>query len=70
MNIHYPHPYDPKNKSTILRVWKERRQTKCPNKSSNVTERWYTGTYVEYTYINKKKQTVYIEEYCILVEWD
>ncbi|UJD20325.1 hypothetical protein T47t1_112 [Escherichia phage T4] len=30
MNIHYPHPYDPKNKAVIIRQWERICRTKCP----------------------------------------
>lgn len=67
--VHYPHYADPKNKPVILRKWQEVRWTKCPIVGSTVEEKQYRGTFVEYTYVNKKKKTVYVEELCILVEW-
>lgn len=69
MEVHHPHPYDPKNKGTIIRVWKERRFTKCPIVGADVTEKEYEGTFIEYTFINKKKKLVHVPEYCILVKW-
>ncbi len=69
MNIHYPHYTDPKNKPEIVRIWKERRFTKCPIAEANVTEKEYEGTFVEYYFINKKKKRVHVPELVILVKW-
>ncbi|ARB05897.1 hypothetical protein fHeYen901_124 [Yersinia phage fHe-Yen9-01] len=68
MKVHYPHPFDPKWKAIIHRIWSETRFTKCPIKS-DVEEKEYAGTFVEYTYIDKKKRKIYVEEYCLLVKW-
>lgn len=69
MKVHYPHCYDPKNKPVIIRKWVERRFTKCPILNSKVKEKEYEGTFVEYTYVNKKKQTVHVPEMVLLVKW-
>lgn len=69
MNVHYPHCYDPKRSPEIIRIWKERRFTKCPIIGANVTEKEYEGTFVEYTYLNKKKKRVHVPEFVLLVTW-
>lgn len=69
MQVHYPHYTDPKNKPTIIRKWTERRFTKCPIPGAKVTEKEYEGTFVEYTFINKKKKLVHVPELVILVKW-
>ena len=66
---HHPHPFDPKNKPTIIRQWEETRTTKCPIKSPHSVEKLYIGTFVEYKFIDKKKREHYIEEYCLRVQW-
>ncbi|BBC78174.1 Hypothetical protein KNT65_gp126 [Escherichia phage EcS1] len=68
MKIHYPHPFDPKNKATIIRQWQEVRKTRCPI-ISKVQEKEYLGTFIEYNYIDKKKRTQHIEEFCLRVQW-
>lgn len=30
MKVHYPHPFDPKNKVEIIRQWERICRTKCP----------------------------------------
>lgn len=67
---YYPHPFDPKNNSNIIRVWKERRKTKCPIKSPHDVDKWYEGTFVEYRFIDKKKREQYVPEYCLCVKWE
>lgn len=67
MNTHYPHCYDPINKPVIIKKWKEVRETK--GDWPDIKEKKYQGTYVEYTYVNKKKKTVHVDEYCLLIEW-
>lgn len=65
--VYRPHCFDPKNKPEIIRQYKEVRQSKCP-----ITGRGgpsYEGTFVEYTFINKKGRKVHVPEYCILVRW-
>lgn len=69
MQVHYPHYYDPKNKPEIIRIWEEVRYTKCPIIGADVQEKAYLGKFVEYTFINKKKKKVHVEEYCLLVTW-
>lgn len=69
MNIHRPHCYDPKNRPEIIRIWKEDRQTKNPFLNSTVEEKNYTGTFVEYYYVNKNKKRIHVPELCLLVEW-
>lgn len=69
MQIHYPHYTDPKNKPTVIRKWTERRTTKSPMANSTVKEKEYEGTFVEYTFINKKKKLVHVPELVILVKW-
>lgn len=69
MITHHPHPYDPKNKSTIIREWTEVRRTKCPIKSPHQVDRFYQGHYVEYKFIDKNKREQYVEEFCLRVEW-
>ncbi len=68
-NTHYPHCFDPANKTEIIRVWEEVRKTKSPISGYEGKEFRYLGKFVEYYYINKKKKRVYVEEYCILVTW-
>ena len=63
MKVHYPHPFDPKNKAVILR------RTKCPINSPHNVDKDYLGTFVEYTYIDKNKRKQHVEEYCLRVEW-
>ncbi|UYM28764.1 hypothetical protein [Serratia phage vB_SspM_LC53] len=67
---YYPHPFDPKNKSVIIRKWEERRRTKCPIDSPHDVDKWYIGTFIEYTFIDKKKHKQHVDEYCILVKWE
>lgn len=67
---YYPHPFDPKNKATIIRRWEERRKTCCPIKSPHNVDKWYVGTFVEYTFLDKKKREQYVPEYCLLVRWE
>lgn len=69
MGVHYPHYTDPKNKPGIVRTWKEVRSTKCPIKNSQVKEKLYEGTFVEYYFTNKKGKRVYVPELIILVKW-
>lgn len=69
MKTHYPHPYVPRHKSTIHRIWREERRTKNPIKTPMVEEKIYIGTFVEYTYTNNKGKRVYVEEFCLRVEW-
>lgn len=69
MRTHYPHPYDPTNKGVIIREWVERRFTKCPIVGSTAEEKEYEGTFLEYTFINKKKKLVHVPEYCLRVKW-
>lgn len=69
MKVHHPHCYDPKNKSEIVRIWKERRFTQCPIVGADVTEKEYEGTFIEYYFINKKKKRVHVPEYTLLVTW-
>lgn len=66
---HYPHPYDPKNKAVIHRIWKEKRKTYCPVAGANVKVHTYIGTFVEYTFKDKSKKDKYVEEFCLLVQW-
>ncbi|AJD81925.1 hypothetical protein YenMTG1_115 [Yersinia phage vB_YenM_TG1] len=51
---HYPHPFVPKHKSEIHRQWKEIREAKCPIVGAKTSTYTYEGTFIEYTYINKK----------------
>ena len=67
--VYHIHPFDPKNKSVIHRIWEEIRWTKCPIVGSKVQEKPYMGKFVEYTYINKKGKPVYVDEYLLLVKW-
>ncbi|AIZ02458.1 hypothetical protein AVV67_gp114 [Escherichia phage vB_EcoM_VR25] len=69
MKAHYPHPFDPKNKATIIRHWSETRITKCPIKSPHNVDKWYIGEYVEYTFIDKNKRVQHVDEYCLKVQW-
>lgn len=66
---YYPHPYNPSNKSKIIREWTEERFTKCPIDNSTVSPIKYIGYYVEYEYVNKKGKKIHIPEYCLRVEW-
>lgn len=66
---HYPHPFVPKHKSEIHRQWKEIREAKCPIVGSKTSTYTYEGTFIEYTYINKKGKKVYVPEFCLLVKW-
>lgn len=68
-SVHYPHPYDPKWKATIHRIWEEVRHTRCPIISSTVKEKTYRGKFMEYTYTNKKGKRVHVPEFCLLVTW-
>lgn len=69
MEVYQPHPFRPENKSTIHRIYDERCWTKCPIPDANVTEKEYIGTFVDYTFINKKGKPVYVERYCLVVKW-
>ncbi|QIN97784.1 hypothetical protein PhiZZ30_113 [Serratia phage PhiZZ30] len=69
MNVHYPHPYDQKNKAVIIREWEEIRQTKCPINTPHNVERRYLGRFMEYTFIDKKGRKKHVEEYCMQVTW-
>lgn len=69
MNIHYPHPYDPKNKAVIIRQWERICRTKCPINSPHNVDKDYIGTFVEYTFIDKKGRKQHVEEYCLKVTW-
>lgn len=66
---HYPHPFDPKNQAKIIRQWTEKRSTKCPINSPHNVDKFYMGTFIEYTFIDKKKREQYVEEFCLKVEW-
>lgn len=67
--MHYPHPYNPKNKTTIIRKWVETRTTKCPINSPHNVNKLYEGTFIEYTFIDKNKSKKYVEEYCLHIRW-
>ena len=69
MKVHYPHPFDPKNKTVILRQCQRVCRTKCPINSPHNVDKDYLGTFVEYTYIDKNKRKQHVEEYCLRVEW-
>lgn len=62
MQVYHPHPFDPKNKPTILRRWVEERITKCPVVGTEDYNFRYLAEYVEYTYINKKGKKVHVPE--------
>lgn len=65
--VYYPHCFDPKNKTEILRKWEEVRQSKCPITGNGGPK--YKGTFVEYTFVNKRGKVVHVPEFIILVEW-
>lgn len=54
MKVHYPHPFDPKNKVEIIRQWERICRTKCPINSPHDVDKDYIGTFVEYTFIDRK----------------
>lgn len=67
---HYIHPFDPKNKATIHRRWTEVRMTKCPVKGTEIYNKPYLAEYVEYTFINSKGKSVYVNEFCLWIKWE
>lgn len=69
MKVHYPHPFDPKNKAVIIREWSEIRRTKCPINTPHDVERYYWGHFIEYTFIDKNKKKKHVKEYCMQVKW-
>ena len=67
---HYVHPFDPKNKAVIHRRWVETRMTNCPIPAAAKYNRKYTAEYVEYTFINNKGKSVYVEELALWIKWE
>lgn len=70
IKVHYPHPYDPIWRPEIIRVWTEQRKTHSPIEAGRIYDKTYVGTFCEYTYINKKKKKIHVDEFCLLVKWD
>lgn len=68
MEVHHPHPFNPKNKAVIHRRWVEKRMTKCPVPGTEAYNFEYTGEFVEYTFIDKRGKKVYVPEFCLWVK--
>lgn len=70
MAVHYPHPFDPKNKAVIHRRWTETRTTKCPVPAAQKYNRKYTAEFIEYTFTNSKGKKVHVPELCLWIKWE
>ncbi len=70
VDTHYVHPFDPKNKAVIHRRWVEKRMTKCPVIQATKYNKYYTAEFLEYTFINNKGKSVYVEEFVLWIKWE
>lgn len=68
IKIYQPLPYR-KDAEITNGPYKKEGQTKCPIKNSNVKERSYIATCVDYKYKNKKGKWIDVKEYVLIVKW-
>lgn len=68
MKVYKPLPY--RNGAEILKgPYEKEGQTKCPIIGSNVKEKRYISTCVDYKFKNKKGNWEYVEGYDLRIKW-